>query len=1073
MQQGILFHCLRSPGSGLYIDQECFELTGDLHSENLQNAWLSAVELHPVLRTSFHWKEVDKTLQVVHRYVDLPWDQQDWRNVSQEEQKRDLEIFLHADRMRGFQFDTPPLMRITLIRLTNDTSLLIWTVHHLLLDGWSSTLVLKDVFSAYKALCSQNSLTPTPSRSYRSYISWIQKQDTAAAELFWRKELRGFTTPIRLAVGKAWSEISYQEFDYAECHIHLSAEITASLQRLAREQHLTLNTFIQGAWTLLLSRYSGESDVVFGTVVSGRPAELKGVESIVGLFINTLPLRTAVVATMPLLEWLDTLQAKHVEARQYEYSPLAEVQRWSEVPVNLPLFESVVVFQNYPGDATLHAMGETLSIRDKSSNLWRTGYPLIVMASTDATLLLQISYSADRFNRDTIERMLTHLQSLLEGMLAHPTARLGELPLLTAAEREQLLYTWNATEVPLPFPPDTSFSQLLEEQVARTPEAVALVVEERHWTYQALDELAGHLAYQLQTLGVGPECRVAVLADRDIELTASLLAILKAGGAYLPLEPRHPLALHLQILESSRPTLVLATIPYLPLLAEVSQNWQSPAPLVVKCLNDMLHTSTGQQGISRKLVPHQLSYVMYTSGSTGKPKGAMIEQRGMLNHLYAKIAVLNLNAADVVAQNAPQCFNVAVWQLLAVLLVGGCTHILPDKVAQDPKLLLEQVEQQGISVIEIVPHLIQAAVEELERSPRRPTLKHLRWLIPTGEALQPELCRLWLALFPQIPLVNTWGSTECSDDVTHHVITRPLTPDAVHTPLGSQIANIQIYVLDRALEPVPVGVMGEAYVGGIGVGRGYLGNPERTAETFIPDPFCKEPGRRLYKTGDWVRYQPDRSLEFLGRLDTQVKFRGNRIELGEIEVVLMRHPAVRLGVVIIDESKTQEKLLVAYIVPMPDSSLNANELRNYMQRLMPSYMVPSIFLFQDTLPLTDSGKIDRKRLPAPNRIGTVRSQNRVAPRTPTERLVATIWADVLGVEEVGVDDNFFELGGHSLTIMRILSRIEGEFAVDISIRDYFATPTIEGLARKIEEMLIEQQSPEEVDQLLDLLEQTD
>jgi amino acid adenylation domain-containing protein len=592
--------------------------------------------------------------------------------------------------------------------------------------------------------------------------------------------------------------------------------------------------------------------------------------------------------------------------------------------------------------------------------------------------------------------------------------------------------------------------QLFEAQVERTPDAIAVVCDDVSLTYGEVNVRANRVARFLTGHGVGPDVVVALLAERGVDFLAAMLGVFKAGGAYLPLDPRHVAERLCQVLEQSGTTLLLAAGQFLPALTAVLERRPIGTRILVLAIEELLQPKPYDENPPALCTPGHLAYVIYTSGSTGIPKGAMVEQQGMLNHLYAKIADLKLMESDIVAQSASQCFDISVWQFLAPLLVGGRVHILPDDVAQDAWQLFEQVQQARVSILEIVPSLLRVMLEEAEpRGLGRPDLSALRWLISTGEALPPELCRQWHSSYPSIPLLNAYGPTECADDVTHYAIRTPPGANLIHMPIGRPIANTRLYVLNRQPQPAPIGVRGELYIAGDGLGRGYLNQAEFTAEAFIPNPFSDQPGARLYKTGDLVRSLPDGSLVFLGRLDPQLKIRGYRVEPGEIEAVLGQHAAVRQAVVVAREETPGDQRLVAYLVLHPEPASTTQELRHFLQQRLPHYLVPAVFVFLDALPLTPNGKVDRHALPLPDPFAPRVERTFVPPRTPVEEVLAAVWAEVLGLERVGVDDDFFDLGGHSLLAIRIRSRIHSVFQVELPLRRLFEAPTVAALAQAI------------------------
>jgi len=601
-----------------------------------------------------------------------------------------------------------------------------------------------------------------------------------------------------------------------------------------------------------------------------------------------------------------------------------------------------------------------------------------------------------------------------------------------------MLDQWNDTDAAFD---GESLQALFEEQVERTPYAIAVVFEDEQLTYRELNRRANVLAWQLMERGVGPEVLVALLARRSIDWLVSVLAVFKTGGAYLPLDPSHPARLLNRVMQQSRSALVLVSREF----SGLAQTLESPHVLIIE---DLLEAEASEVNPLRRSDPNNLAYVIYTSGSTGVPKGAMVEQRGMLNHLHAKIADLQLNGADRVAETAAPHFDISVWQFLAALLVGGSVSIISDEVVRDPVALPAEIERYGTTVWEVVPSLLQAILEETQQ----PELAALRWMIVTGEALKPELCRQWLQFYPRIPMLNAYGPTECSDDVTHYRVQDQPPPEVSRMPIGWPLANTRLYVLDREFELEPVGVAGEICVAGTGVGRGYLHDPARTAEVFVPNPFAREAGERLYRTGDLGRYLANGCIEFVGRRDEQVKVRGYRIELGEITVVLNQHPAVKESVVVVREEKTALPQIVAYVVLHSSAPTDGNQLRSFAHERLAEYMITASFVFIEALPLTPNGKIDLRSLPVPDAVRPELSSEFVSPRTPTEELVASLWAEMLDLKEVGVYDNFFELGGHSLLATRVTSRLRERLNVDLPLRTFFESPTVAGLALAIDKL---------------------
>ncbi|MBW4417616.1 MAG: amino acid adenylation domain-containing protein [Myxacorys californica WJT36-NPBG1] len=1064
-QQGILFHTLCAPRSGMYYEQLSCTLNGKLDTKLFQQAWQALCDRHPILRTAFVWEGIKEPVQVVHRQVKLPWRELDWQAFSPREQQEQLEHFLKTDQEQGFDLTQAPLMRFALIRLDQQSYRFVWSHHHILLDGWSTPLLLKEVFADYQALCQgQSSSLPRP-RPYRDYIAWIQQQDLSKARAFWQQRLQGFSTPttieqVLLKKVATDPDAADAQVSYDEQHIQLLTAKTRALQSFARQHQLTLNTLVQGAWALLLSRYSSEDDVVFGAAVSGRPPTLAGSEAMVGLFINTLPVRVQVQAAENLLPWLQQLQAQQVEARQYEYSPLVEVQGWSDVPRGLPLFESVVVFENYPINAALQTQTD-LEIRDIRA-FEKTNYPLTLIAFPGSELGLKVLYDSQRFASAAIARMLGHLQTLLEGMISHPNQCLSGLPILTEAEQHQLA-EWNNTQVEYP---NQCVHQRFEAQVERTPDAVALVYGDEQFTYRELNQRSNQLAHYLQTLGVTSEVLVGVCLERSPEMVMALLGILKAGGAYVPLDPAYPQE-RLSFMMNDAQMAVLLTRSY---LADTLP--EHSAKLV--CLDtdwDKIRQAS-QQNLTENITADQLAYVLYTSGSTGTPKGAMGLHRGTVNRLHWN--PYPFTSDDVCCQKTSLNFVDSVWEIFAPLLHGLRSVILPDSAVKDPLQFVQMLAEQQVTRLVLVPSLLRVLLETIpDLHDRLPKLKY--W-VSSGEALTIELCQRFRQQVPHCILINLYGSSEVAADVTWHDTSINHLSDFI--PIGRAIANTQIYILDRHLQPVPIGVPGELHIAGAGLARGYWNRPELTAEKFISNPFqIQKEQSRLYKTGDLGCFLPDGEIKFLGRSDHQVKLRGIRIETREIESWIDQHPSVQESVVIAWEDSPGNSHLIAYVVPRLEQQQSVEPLndvlRNFLSEKLPEYMVPISFILLEALPLTPNGKIDRRALPAPETHQRASTNSFVPPQTPIEVELANIWATVLGLEQVSIEDNFFNLGGHSLLAMQLISRVCKQFEVELSLPDFFAAATIRELAETIEDAILAQSNPADLDRLLDQLEATD
>ena len=868
---------------------------------------------------------------------------------------------------------------------------------------------------------------------------------------YWKQQLRD--SPLALDLPTDYPRSPNQTCTWATHSFILSAPLSATLKMLSRREEVSLFAILFTAFQILLYRYTGQEDLLVGT--TGLEFTRTGDIFSRNSFVNPLVLRTYLVGSSPIRELLGHIHKVLLEGLEYQDIPFKQVVEVLRLERDLnrnPLYQVMFVMKQASLEARIGQDQHPMNFMNHAAN---NSMPMVDLAlfvrDSAQEISGKIEYNSDLFKSETITRMECHWQKLLEGMVADSGQLIGALPLLTNAEWQQQIVGWNATQAT--FPQYQCFHELFEAVVERTPEAVAVSFEQEQLTYEELNRRANQLAHYLLDLGVGPETLVSLLSERGTHLLIAILAVFKTGGAYLPLDPHHPPARLRRVLEHSDSHFVLAAREFTPVLSQVVTDMVSEGKPTVVYLEDLqFQDKHAEDNLPISITPRNLAYVIYTSGSTGMPKGAMIEHRGMLNHIYAKINGLQLMAADNVAQTASQCFDISVWQMLAVLLVGGRVHIFPDMVTHNPAVLLEQIDRQGITIFETVPSLLRAMLEVYEGiGVSKPPLKELRWLIPTGEALPADLCRRWLRLFPDIPLLNAYGPTECSDDVTHHPIYQPPAETDSSMPIGRALMNTQLYVLNPLLVPVPVRVNGELYVGGVGVGRGYLHDEHRTAQSFIPDPFSKETGARLYKTGDLARYLPDGTLEFLGRIDHQVKIRGYRIELGEIEMVLKHHPSVRDVVVVAREDVPGDQRLVAYVVLYTEQLATVSDLQNHLGKQLPDYMIPSAFVLLEALPLNANGKIDRRALPMPERVRTEVNANDANPIPAVQQQLKQIWEELLDVRPIGIRDNFFELGGHSLLAARLVTRIEQEWGKNIPLDTLLANTTIEQLASVIEQ----------------------
>jgi amino acid adenylation domain-containing protein len=1043
MQQGMLFHSLDQGEAGVDVEQIVCRLDETLDALALEGAWHRVAGRHAILRTSFRVGEARALLQDVHAAVGIPIERLDWRALVEADRAQRWGDLLAEDRARGLDLGAAPVMRLTLVRMGEETWWLLWTFHHALLDGRSFPIVLREVFAFYEAIRDGRDLVLPSPRPYRDYIAWLRGQDLGRAESFWRAALKGFSAPTPLTVPRA-SEAGRPTHGRGVHEVRLSADSTARLTSFARDHGVTLNTLVQGAWAVLLHRYSGEPEVVFGATRACRRSAIDGADDMVGLFINTLPVRVPVDGEARLGPWLRALRESQVAVREFEHTPLARVQAWSDVPRGTPLFDTIVVFERYLLDSALREAGGAWN-RRRFEYIGQTSLPVTLIAYADPELLLRLEHYRHHVDDETAGRMLGHVRVLLEGMLALPDQRLGDLPLLSAGEQEALVARWGQDSA-RPAVPEC-IHRRFEAQAERSPEAVALVCEGQTLTYRELDRRANRLARRLRGLGVGPDVLVGLCADRSLDMVVGILGILKAGGAYVPLDPSYPpdrLAFMLQ--DAAVPVLVAQ---------RAVQSALPPHQAHVVLVDDPETTAPGaaadDQCPPSGVAPHHLAYVIYTSGSTGRPKGVQITHHNVVRLMDATDPWFHFGPDDVWTLFHSYAFDFSVWELWGPLFYGGRLVVVPYWVSRSPEAFHDLLSAEGVTVLNQTPSAFRQLVSTVVNDPARPLA--LRWVVFGGEALDLASLRPWFERFgdERPRLVNMYGITE----TTVHVTYRPISAEDVRAGTGSVIGrpipDLTLYLLDSRGQLVPAGVPGEIHVGGAGVARGYLNRPELTAQRFIQDPFgAAAPDRRLYRSGDLARYLPNGDMEYLGRIDHQVKIRGFRIELGEIESVLAQHPAVRESVVIVREDRPGDRRLVAYYVADPAASGLGDELRGLARAALPEYMVPAALVPLDALPLTSNGKVDRRALPAPALGPAEPPGGSAPPQTETEQTIAAIWQEVLGVEHVGRYDNFFDLGGHSLLAARLVARMREAVGADLALRNMFGAPTVAGLAELID-----------------------
>ncbi|MCM3007886.1 amino acid adenylation domain-containing protein [Bacillus subtilis] len=1025
MQKGMLFHSKLDSSTGLYFEQMVFDLCGNLNVE----AWVKSLEAlmkrYSILRTNIYQGWNDTPLQIVYKHKSCQWLYEDLRGMNLEEREEYIGSFMLANKSRGFNLEKDTLLRVALLQTEDQTHCVVLSFHHILMDGWCIPIIMKEWLELYEALIEEKEAEHVMGTPYSRYIEWLSRQDKEAAANYWSEYLADYEEQIVIPYSK--SNEHEEEYHTETVSCKLDSILTSQLQQIANRNQVTMNTVIQTLWGVLLQKYNNSEDVVFGSIVSGRPEEIPGIESMIGLFINTVPVRVRSEEGMTFAQLMENMRESAIASKSYDTYPLYEIQAQTEQ--KQALIDHIMVFENYPikqemdSDQSNETKLKVANFRGEE----QTNYDFNFIVIPGNNIEVRFQYNANVYDRLNVKQIGNHLTHLMNQVVLNPDVLLERLSVTTEEETTKILTTFNDTKTE--YPRDKTIQELFEEQAERTPDQIAVVYEGQQLTYGELNKQANQLARTLQTEGVEPDQLVGIMVERSLEMIVGILGILKAGGAYVPIDPDYPEERICYMLDDSGAKL---------LLSQSHLQQYIPRGRKVLYLDEQCSYHKDGSNLGNTTEPTHLAYVIYTSGTTGKPKGVMTEHCNIVR-VVKNTNYIDITKCDTVMQLSSYAFDGATFDIFGALLNGAKIIIVPKETMLNVRQLADLIEKQHISVMFITTAFFNVLVD-IDAS----CLKHVRKILFGGEQVSVKHVRKAFQYLGPNKIKHVYGPTESTVFATCYDVNE-LQDSAVNIPIGQPISNTTIYIVDNTNQLLPVGVAGEVCINGDGLARGYLNRPDITEEKFVDNPFV--PGERMYRTGDLARWLPDGNIEYLGRIDHQVKIRGNRIEIGEVETALLNIREVQETVVIAREDENGAKVLCAYLVA--SRPYHVSEMKEKLSDQLPNYMIPSYFIQLEKMPLTSNGKIDRKALPVPE-AELQTGKEYAAPRTPIEAKLAEIWQEVLDLAQVGVKDNFFDIGGHSLRATNLVAKIYKEMNVDVSLREVFSCPTIEQLAKIIQ-----------------------
>jgi len=1034
MQQGMYFHWLYEKSATAYFQQLSLHVGEHIDVEVLTKSMEVLIERYEIFRTVFVNQELESPLQVVLKEMKPQIHNEDIMHLNEAEKELYLDSFLEKDRNAGFDLNKGPLIRLAVLKTGKECCQLVFSFHHIIMDGWCIATITQEFFQIYRAIQANNQYKLKKVTPYSEYIAWLEKQDMEAGRNYWRAYLEGYeqTPPLRSYTNKKNSN----KYEQGRLSLEISETLTEGLENIARKNWITMNTLLETAWGVLLQRYNNSDNVVFGSVVSGRPPEISGIEDMVGLFINTIPVRIQSSKMQRFTELLKECQEKSLSSTQYHYCSLAEIQACTAQKQDL--IDHVLVFENYPVEKAIEGNQGADGFKVGGAKTFeQTSYALTLNIKSGKRIEIDLNYDKGVFTDSNIRKISQHLKKILLEISKKPDILVEEIDLITDEEKNEIFNCFNNTAQE--YPSHKTIHQLFEEQVGRTPDKTAVIFNGESMTYLQLNKRATQLAKKLRDKEVTRDSIVGIMAERSFEMLVGIFGIIKAGGAYMPISPDYPDERIEYMLKDSNAPILLTQEKYKNHIFNIETIVLEDESIYEGDSIELQNINTSQD----------MAYVIYTSGSTGKPKGVVIEHRSLVNRINWMQKSYPIGIKDTILQKTTYTFDVSVWEIFWWSVTGGAVCLLNPGEEKEPSKIIEAVKENNVTVMHFVPSMLSAFLEYTEGMERANNLKSLRRVFASGEALTLSQVSEFNRLIKinGTSLHNLYGPTEATIDVTYYDC-EELEENSI-IPIGKPIDNTKMYIFDKNMKLVPVGVTGELYIAGDGLARGYLGQSELTKERFIPNPYLTV--ERMYRSGDLARWLEDGNIEFLGRVDSQVKIRGFRIELAEIESCILKFNEIRDTAVIARDEKDNTKCLCAYI--SADKKISESELRAHIKKLLPDYMAPTYFVQLERLPLSANGKVDRKTLAKTTLTeldGSIATGVQYeAPRNSTEEKLTAIWREILRVEHIGINDNFFELGGHSLKATSLAAKIHKVLNVEIPLKEIFKSPTIKEISEYI------------------------